>query len=112
MTEEPKKVDNSRSHPLKRSKSALESFIEKMNLHKEKDEFKLGQIEEWEDCVNRLANIPDGKFFLQTMIRHAGFLDAQNTANTVKMVENAGKSAFYLTYVRPFLEEKLRKDIE
>lgn len=99
-------------HPMLKNEAQVMKMLKNWQQLEDKEEVIVERIEEWKACVNRLAATSDGKHLMRMMIKFAGIFAAPNTANTVKMVENAGKAAFYLTHVRPYLEVTLRHDVE
>lgn len=107
--EEPKELP---VHPLLKTATALQKHLERHAAGDQKEEVIIERIEEWKDCLNRLVKIPDAQHFFRHLIKHAEIFKTPDTRNTVKMVENAGKKAFYLDYVRPYLTDELRKAIE
>lgn len=99
-------------HPLLKNDSQTTELLKRFQQQQESDEAIIERIEEWKDSLNRLASTADGQHFLKMMIKHGGIFTPRNTSNTVKMVEDAGKSAFYLKYVRPYLDAAHRQEIE
>lgn len=81
--------------------------------HAEKQEALIEKIEDWKAALNRIASTPDGQLLLGNMFKFAGFFSPEsNAGNGVRLVEMEGRRKFYSLYVRPYLEPKLRKEIE
>lgn len=99
-------------HPLLKNEAQVMQMLKQWQNLENKEEVVIERIEEWKECVNRLASTPDGQHFLRMMIKFSGLFAPANSRDTVKMVETVGKQAFYLTYVRPYLNLTLRKEIE
>lgn len=104
--------DFSKQHPLLREGTQIDGFLQAAQKRKEAKEFQIEELEQWKACVNGLAASPNGRLFLQNMVKYTGRNDPANIRDTMKMVDVGIKSAFYLTWVRPFLDPSLRKDIE
>ncbi len=100
-------------HPLLRSESHMMEVFQR-GLAAEKQEEKLiEQVEDWKLCINRVAATADGQQLLRNMFKFAGYFSPEaNAGNGVKLVEMEGRRKFYSLYVRPYLEPKLRKEIE
>lgn len=99
-------------HPLLKNESQAMDLLKRFKQEQEQDEVLIERQLEWKDCLNRLASTGDGQHFLKLMIKHSGVFVPRNVSNTVKMVEDAGKSAFYLKHVRPYLDSSLLAVIE
>lgn len=104
--------DNSKLHPLLRGQQPADALLAAAMRRKEQKEFQIEELEEWKTCVNVLAATPNGKMFLRSMIQFSGVNDAPELSNPQRMVTNTIKAAFYLRWVRPFINPDLRKEIE
>lgn len=104
--------DNSKLHPLLRGQQPAEALMAAALKRKEQKEFQIEELEEWKTCINGLAATPNGKMFLRSMIQFSGVNDAPELSNPQRMVTNTIKAAFYLRWVRPFIQPDLRKEIE
>ena len=109
---EPAAEDNSNLHPLLRGQSRVQGLIDRHKEREEAKEFKIAEVDQWKQCVNSLAASDHGRMFLRSMIQFSGANDPPSIGNPQKMVTNAIKSAFYLTWVRPFLQPDVRKELE
>lgn len=99
-------------HPLLRNLSQVDELLKASAARKEQREFQITELETWRDCVNGLAASPNGRMFLQSMVQFSGLFDPANIRDTMKCVDVGVKSAFYLKWVRPYLNPDLRKEIE
>lgn len=99
-------------HPLLRNASQVDELLARASARSEQKEFQIKEIERWKECVKALAVTDNGMLFLQCMIKFSGHNDPANIRDTMKMVESAVKSAFYLKWVRPFLTPDVRSTIE
>lgn len=99
-------------HPVLRNLSQVDDMVARLKDRKEAQEFKITEIERWKECVNGIAATPNGQLFLKSMVQHSGLFDPGTIAQPQKMIESRIISAFYLKWVRPFLNPDLRKDIE
>jgi len=99
-------------HPLLRGKSQVEDLLNAAAKRKEHKEFQIEELERWKDAVNGLAASPNGRLFLQSMIKFTGLFEPANRGDATKMVDSAVKATFYLKWVRPFLNPDLRSTIE
>lgn len=109
---EPQAEDFSRAHPLMRNRTQTDTLLEDALKRKSVDDFKIKEIAEWKLCVNAVANTPNGRMLLRSMLQYSGVLDAPALNNPNKMVTNAIKGAFYLTWIRPYLKPEVRKELE
>lgn len=104
--------DNSRLHPLLRGQQPSEAFMAAAIKRKEQKEFQIEELEEWKKCVNGVAATPNGQMFLRSMIQFSGVNEPPELGNPQRMVTNTIKAAFYLRWVRPFINLNLRKEVE
>ena len=111
-SEEPKAEDFSHAHPLMRGTSQVQEMVEKSLARKDADDFKIKEVAEWKLCVNAVASTPNGRMLLKSMLQYSGLMDPPQINNPNKMVTNTIKGSFYLTWIRPFLEPDVRKELE
>jgi len=78
----------------------------------EADDFKIKEVAEWKLCVNAVASTSNGRLLLKSMLQYSGVLEAPKINSPNQMVTNAIKGAFYLTWIRPYLEPDVRKELE
>lgn len=112
QSEAPAEEDFSRAHPLNRHRSQTDELLERALARKDADDFKIKEIAEWKACVNAVAASPNGRMLLRSMIQYAGYNDPPQVNNPNKMVTNTIKGSFYLTWIRPYLEPQVRREIE
>lgn len=112
QSEAPAQEDFSRAHPLNRHRSQTDELLERALSRKEADDFKIKEIAEWKACVNAVAATPNGRMLLRSMLQYSGVLDAPAINNPNKMVTNTIKASFYLTWIRPYLNQDVRKELE
>lgn len=99
-------------HPLLRAETLANDMMARLKNRDKPDEFKVHELEEWKKVVNRLAATNDGQAFIRAMLQYSSFNLPGDISNTVKMVEDNGKQAFYKRWVRPYLDKALRTDVE
>ena len=99
-------------HPLLRDAHVAQNLMKALQNRDKAQEWKVEQLEEWKASVNRLAASPDGRVFIRAMLEFSGYNLPGDIGNTVKMVEDNGKQAFYKRWVRPFLSKELRIEVE
>lgn len=100
-------------HPLLRHPGKIDDMMAKLKDRAAGKEFQVEELQEWKLAVSRLADSPDGKVFLAALVQFSDYFAPQGkTRDTVKMVEDRCKIAFYLTWVRPFLTATQRSEIE
>lgn len=104
--------DNSKLHPVLRGQSMADKLLAAQHQRKEEQEFRIAELEEWKTCVNGLAATPNGRMFLNSFLQYSGMFDPPHLANPSRMVTNTIKGSFYFSWVRPYLQPELRKDIE
>jgi hypothetical protein len=112
----PKKpVDDSfidTGHPLMNQVRAGQDMLKRLNAKDEQAEFRLEQEGEWKASLARIASSKDGAMFLRTMLRHNGLFSPKKGQGAERLLKTEGAQAFYLEFIRPFLDKELRKDIE
>lgn len=111
-SEQPIEEDFSRAHPLMRHTTQSQELMEKALGRKTAHDFKISEIAEWKKCVNAVANTPNGRMLLKSMLQYSGVLDAPDIANANKMVTNTIKGSFYFTWIRPYLQPEVRRELE
>lgn len=104
--------DHSRTHPLLRGESQVEQLLKAAQARKDEREFKIEELQVWKDCINSLAATPNGRMLFKSLLQHSGIFDPPNLANPQRMVTNTIKASFYLSWVRPYLQPELRKELE
>lgn len=99
-------------HPVLRNLSQVDELLKAANQRKEQKEFQITELETWKECVNGLAASPHGRMFLKSMLQFSGIFEPASVRDTMKCVDAGIKAAFYMKWVRPFLNQDLRKEIE
>jgi len=112
LSEEAVQEDFSRAHPLNRHRTQTDELLEKSLRRHEADDFKIKEVAEWKLCVNAVASTSNGRLLLKSMLQYSGVLEAPKINSPNQMVTNAIKGAFYLTWIRPYLEPDVRKELE
>ena len=97
-------------HPLLRNTTLVDEIIKRSNDRKEQEEFKIEELKQWKDCINGLAATPNGKLFLTSMIQFSQHFNGN--APIKDAAECKVRLAFYLKWVRPYLNRELRKEVE
>lgn len=108
----PKTADFSRAHPLMRSLTQSQELLERQLGRKNIDDFKIKEVDQWKVCVNAVANTTEGKMLLKSMLQYSGVFNPPDIANANKMITNTLKGSFYLTWIRPYLETDVRRELE
>lgn len=112
LSEEPQQEDFSRAHPLNRNRTQASDLLERALKRKDIDDFKIKEVEEWKLCVNAVASTQSGKMLLRSMLQYSGVMSPPEVNNPNKMVTNTIKGSFYLTWIRPYLQPDLKKELE
>lgn len=99
-------------HPLLKNLSQVDKLIKASQERKDQQEFQITELEKWKDCVNGLASTPNGQLFLKSMLQFSGIYEPASVRDTMKCVDAGIKAAFYMKWVRPYLNQDLRKEIE
>lgn len=99
-------------HPLSGNTTQIDQFLRNAKRRTEEKEFQIEELEQWKQCVNAVAASAQGQVFLKNMIKASGLHEPSDYRNTMRMVDVGLKSAFYLKWVRPFLNHDLRSSIE
>lgn len=100
------------AHPLNRHRSQTSNLLERALKRKDADDFKIKEIEEWKTCVNAVASTPNGRMLLRSMLQYSGLMAPPEVNNPNRMVTNTIKGSFYLTWIRPYLQSDVRKELE
>lgn len=111
-SEEPKQEDFSTAHPLMRHGNQTTDMLEKAMVRKDFDDFQIKEKEQWRIIVNSIASTQNGKLLFKSMIDYAGVLAPPPINNPAKMVTNSLKGAFYFTWIRPYLNPEVRKELD
>lgn len=112
LAEEATEEDFSTAHPLMRKRNQSQDFLEAALARQNKDTFKINEIAEWKKCVNTVAASEAGQMLLRSMLQYSGVLSVPNVSSANQMVTNTIKGAFYLTWIRPYLQPEVRKELE
>lgn len=108
----PESVSTDTGHPLLRP-TQLDKFTAAAQKRAQAKEFQIEELGQWRDSLNRIAASPDGQLLLRSMIQFSELHSPPaDYKDTVKMVVDRSRQAFYLTWVRPYLDPQLRKEIE
>lgn len=99
-------------HPLSQQTDKAEQLFEGLKARKERQNFQIKEIEEWKETVNALAASPIGQKFLRNMLEESGDRGPPNLKDGNSIIVGKIKSAFYLTWVRPFLSPDVRRELE
>lgn len=68
-------------------------------------------LEDYKTALNGMAASPYGRVVLQTIINASGVFEPINTGDA-KSLLRANDRNLYLKFIRPFLKEEVRKDLE
>ena len=99
-------------HPLLQGSNQALDIMEKIQQRQQFKEFQIEEIAKWRETINRIMATQDGRTLLKAMIGFSGLLGPQDTRDTLRIVEQRWKLAFYLTWIRPYLDPTIIKDIE
>lgn len=99
-------------HPLLKNDDQVNAFLSAQAKRQAQEELIIEKIEEWKDCLNRLATTPDGQHFFRMMIKACDLFTPVARRDTVKAVEDKQRQDFYLRHCRPYIDPTFRKDIE
>ena len=95
-----------------RHTSQAQDMLERSLKRHDADDFKIKEITEWKNCINAVASSPNGRMLLRSMIQFSGIMDVPALNNPNRMVTNTIKGSFYLTWVRPYLQPEVRRELE
>lgn len=79
---------------------------------REQEELIIERVEDWKECLNRIAGSKDGQHFFKMMIKACNLFAPGTSRDTVRAVEDKQRQDFYLRHVRPYLPSNLRAEIE
>ena len=111
-SEEQLEEDFSTAHPLNRNRTQTQELIERALKRKDADDFKIKEVAEWKLHVNAVAATDSGKVLLRSMLQYSGIMAPPDVTNANRMVTNTIKAGFYLTWIRPFLQPEVRRELE
>lgn len=92
--------------------SKIADIIKKREESANQKEILVENEKEYRLAVNRVYSTNEGKLLAKIMLRHNGMFKDENQLNPAGLIEEKGKRSYYLRYVRPYLENKLRMQIE
>lgn len=99
-------------HPVLRQQNSADKLLAAAAARRAQKEFQIEELEAWTQTINALAASPNGQIFLRSMIQFSGLFDVPSMRDTIKMVDDKMKAAFYLRWVRPYLPPDLRMELE
>ena len=70
------------------------------------------RAEEYRRAVNGVASTPNGELFLKTVIKALGVFAVKPNRDGMALVSDKALRDFYLTYIRPYLDEEHRRNLE
>lgn len=103
-------------HDPRLDKPRNSTTVDKLQREREKQKaaeaIMIENMEEFAKALNDVAGSPSGKLFLRTLIKACGVFIPDLEKDGVTLVENKAKRNLYLQLVRPFLEPKLKQELE
>jgi len=70
------------------------------------------RAEEYRKAINGVAATPNGELVLKTFIKALGVFAVKPNRDGMALVSDKALRDFYLTFIRPYLDEDLRRNIE
>jgi len=92
--------------------SVVEKLLAKHIEGEKQQEVVIERIEEYKLAVNRIASMNEGKLLFKYMLKFNSLFADDAQLNPAKLIEDKGKRAYYLKLIRPYLDPKLRMEIE
>lgn len=68
--------------------------------------------DEYKKALNGVASTPNGEILLKTLIKASGIHTPDKGSDVSTLIRMGERRNFYLTFIRPYLEPKLRKELE
>lgn len=109
---DPAEPSRNTGHPLLQGNNQALDIMERLQQRQQYKEFQIEEIAKWREAINRIVATPDGRVLIKAMIGFSGLLSPQDIRDTQRIVEQRWKLAFYLTWIRPYIDSTLIKDIE
>ena len=87
-------------------------------LNKQREDVeKIGELcsegrEAYRKAINGVAASPNGKIFLQTLIKAIHVFDPITAKDNIALIECNAQKNVYLKYIRPYLEPDVKKELE
>lgn len=100
------------THPFADQPSSAAQAQTRLDNRDKWKAFKAAEADKWRLGINSMAASEHGRMLLRAMLDESGILKPPNLGNAQSLITNQIKGAFYLTWVRPFLELKVRQELE
>jgi hypothetical protein len=93
-------------------RSSIDQLLENAaNRHKQQ-EIQIENQKEYQLAVNRVFSTNEGKLLAKYLLKHSGVFNDDEQLNPAKLIEDKGRRSYYLKLIRPYLDQKLRMEIE
>lgn len=100
------------SPPNKPPRSKIDDMLDKAMERTKQAEIVIENQKEYALAVNRVFSTNEGKLVAEYMFKFIGLFDDPPLLNPAGLIEEKGKKSYYLKMIRPYLEKKLRMEIE
>lgn len=102
-------ADDNQYNPM--STDRIEDILARREKAKEKETITQEEMAEYAEVVNKLFSTPEGKYFLNKMIKYCGIYSFDNRVDAVTLIEEKGRRGVYLSMIRPYLDQSILKEL-
>lgn len=92
--------------------STAERILSARDKALEDDTIKQNELAQWKQSINTIAESEHGQLLFSKMVKFMSLYSDFRGINPATMAEVNGSRAFYLKYIRPYLEETNRQKVE
>ena len=93
-------------------KSTAEKLLEQQAERDNQNALALENLQEYVKALNAVAETPNGQHVLKIWIKALGVFAVKPNRDAAALVVEKANRDFYLTYIRPHLDQTVRQIIE
>lgn len=102
----------SQSDSKKKATTTAEKLLEQQAERENSEAIAKERREEYKKALNGVAATPNGELVLKTLIKAFGVFAVKPNRDGMALVADKALRDFYLTFIRPYLDEDLRRELE
>lgn len=92
--------------------TTAEKLIASRVKNKEQKEKVIENMEEFKKALNGVAASPNGNYVLKIFIKALGVFAVKPNCDGMSLVKDKALREFYLSFIRPYLDDEIRQDLE
>lgn len=93
-------------------RSKIDELFEKEVAKTKQQEVVIENIKEYQLAINRVFSTNEGKLMAEYMMKFMGLFFDSDQINPAELIKEKGKKSYYLKMIRPYLDKKIRMNIE